>query len=214
MTGHPLWRNTKWSLSLLGAILIAGALFAWWMTARADRTMRADLLRETFLVAQALDVESIKTLSGTEADLDSPHYRRLKEQLAAVRSADPQCRFVYLMGRTVDGAVFFFVDSEPADSKDYSPPGQIYEEVSEGYRRVFDTRAATVEGPVSDRWGTWISALVPLTDPATGAVVAAMGMDIDASLEMGRGHTGGPARGADASAAHRRGRRLCLSAAR
>jgi len=33
---------------------------------------------------------------------------------------------------------------------------------------------------VTDRWGTWISALVPIRDPQTGALVAVLGMDIDA----------------------------------
>jgi len=37
-------------------------------------------------------------------------------------------------------------------------------------------------GPVSDRWGTWVSALVPLTDPQGGHVLAVLGMDIDARV--------------------------------
>jgi hypothetical protein len=113
-------------------------------------------------------------------DLDNPNYLYLKKQLIAVRSANAQCRFLYLMGRTIKGKVYFIADSEPADSKDYSLPGQVYEEVSEGYRRVFDTKTEAVEGPVSDRWGTWISALIPLIDPQNGSVVAVLGMDIDA----------------------------------
>ena len=69
------------------------------------------------------------------------------------------------------------MDSEPPESKDYSPPGQVYEEAPAGDRRVFDTRVQEAEGPVTDRWGTWISALVPLIDPATGEVIAVLGMD-------------------------------------
>ncbi|MFA7368218.1 MAG: response regulator, partial [Kiritimatiellales bacterium] len=45
---------------------------------------------------------------------------------------------------------------------------------------VFDTRAESVEGPAADRWGTWVSALIPLTNPQTGAAAAVLGMDIDA----------------------------------
>jgi len=165
---------------LLTVILFAGALFTWWIADRADHDLREELLRQTKLVAGAVNLEHIRALTGTEADLESPDYLRLKEQLAAMRTANPQCRFIYLMGRKKDGTVFFFADSEPADSKDYSPPGQIYQEAPDGYRRVFDTRAASVEGPVSDRWGTWVSALVPLTDSRTGNFIAMLGMDIDA----------------------------------
>ncbi|MHB1356203.1 MAG: sensor histidine kinase [Anaerolineae bacterium] len=163
------------------AILIIGALFVWWTVQRADREKRADLLLKTRLVAQAMDVGRIKTLSGTEADLDNPEYRLLKEQLTAIRSANPLYRFVYLMGRKADGALFFFVDSEPTNSKDYSPPGQVYEEASAEDYAMFDNRTAGVSGPYRDRWGTWVSSSVPVIDPQTDALVAALGMDIDAN---------------------------------
>ncbi|MEI6260248.1 MAG: CHASE domain-containing protein, partial [Deltaproteobacteria bacterium] len=87
--------------------------------------------------------------------------------MAAVRSASPQYRFIYLIGRKTDGALFFFIDSEPAGSRDYSPPGQIYDEAPESYRRVFVTQNATTEGPYTDRWGTWVLALTPIHDPRT-----------------------------------------------
>lgn len=159
---------------------MTGVLATAWMAWRANRTLHADLIHQARLVAQAININHIKTLTGTETDLSSPDYQRLKEQLAAVRSADPQFRFLYLFGRMSDGRIFFFVDNEPAGSEDYSPPGQVFEEASEDLRRVFDTKIAFTEGPISDKWGVWVSALVPLSDPATGAVVAVMGMDIDA----------------------------------
>ena len=164
----------------LMAFLVAGALFIWWTVARADHEMRNSLVQQAQLVAQAVDFKHVQALTGTAADLSSPEYLRLKEQLVAIRSADPQCRFVYLMGRRADGTVFFFVDSEPAGSKDYSPPGQAYEEATANDRRIFDTGEVSVAGPDPDRWGTWVSALIPMTAPDNGAVVAVLGMDIDA----------------------------------
>ncbi len=163
---------------LLLAILAAGALFAWWMTVRADLEMREDLLGQTRLVAGAVDLEYVMALYGTEADLESVAYLRLKEQFASIRAANPQCRFVYLLGRKADGTVFIFVDSEPAGSEDESPPGQVYEEISEEYLRAFDTKTAMTVGPVTDRWGTWVTGLVPLTDPQSGEMLAVLGMDI------------------------------------
>ena len=129
------------------AVLIAGVLLTWCTAAKADREMRVDLLQQTQLVNRAINVEYLQALSGTTADLGNPDYQRLEEQLAAVRSANPQCRFLYLMGRKVDGTVFFFLDSEPTYSKDYSPPGQVYTEVPASYRRVFDMTAEAVVGP-------------------------------------------------------------------
>ena len=148
-------------------ILFAWVFFAWWMVLCADREMRSDLLKQTQLVAQAVNVESIQSLAGKEEDLVSPYYLRIKEQLAAVRSANTLCRFVYLLGRKADGTLFFFVDSEPSDSKDYSPPGQVYSEAPKGCYRVFAGRTEFVEGPYTDRWGKWVSSLIPILDPQT-----------------------------------------------
>lgn len=181
-TPLPEGKNLR-LLALLLAILITGTLFTRWTVFQTDRGMRRSLLQQTQLVGQSISIEDhLKALSGTEADLDNLHYLRLKEQLTAVRSSDPLCRFVYLMGRKADGTIFFFVDSEPAGSKDYSPPGQIYEEVSAGFRRVFDTKTAAVVGPIPDRWGVWVTALDPMTDPGTGKLVAVLAMDIDAHV--------------------------------
>lgn len=174
------------------AALVAGIFFTWWMFDLADRSIRANLLQQARLVANAVNIDRVKTLSGTDTDLTSPDYRRLKEQLAALRASNPQCRFIYLTGcksdlpatteqaRPASTKVFFYVDSEPIGSKDYSQPGQVYEEASEEFSRVFDTKSAAVEGPAHDRWGTWVSALVPMMDPKSGAILAVLGMDVEA----------------------------------
>jgi hypothetical protein len=169
-----------WLTGAFAAVLIAGALFVWLTVRRADHQMRADLLLQARLVAQAVDAGQVKALSGTEADRDRPGYQRLKEQFMSVGAAQPNCKWLYLMGRNADGMVFFHVDSESPYVEDPTPPGEVYEEAPAGYRRVFDTKEDVVEGPVTDRWGTWVTALVPLTDPQGGAVLAVLGMDIDA----------------------------------
>ncbi|MEW6520523.1 MAG: response regulator [Thermodesulfobacteriota bacterium] len=169
-----------WPGGAIAAVLLAGALLAWWSVQTADRRLREDLLRHTRLVAQAIDVRRVKSLSGTEADLGLPEYHRFKQQLAATLTAFPHCRFLYLMGRRADGKVFFYVDSEQAGSPDESPAGQIYEEISPEYLRVFVEASEAAVGPVTDRWGSWITALIPLMDPTSGELLAVLGMDIDA----------------------------------
>ncbi|MEI7953864.1 MAG: PAS domain S-box protein, partial [Verrucomicrobiota bacterium] len=192
----------KFALFIL-AILMIGSILTWRTIVSADHAKRADLLAKTQLLAQTIDPEVIQKFSASEADLQRPEYQRLKEQLTLTRAAIPQCRFLYLMGRQPDGKLVFFVDSEDPDSKDYSPPGQIYEEAPDSYRRVFATATATTEGPASDRWGSWMTGFVPLLVPPANAnhpqaagetahsptfqsgdsrnpVLAVLGMDIDA----------------------------------
>jgi PAS domain S-box-containing protein len=169
-----------WMAVILSVVLLSGAILTSWTIHNADSRMREDLVRNTQLVAQAVDIQRVRILSGTEADLTSPEYLRFKEQFISVKKAFPKCRFVYLMGRKNDGKIFFYVDSEPAGSKDESPPGQIYDEAAAEDFEVFNTGVGSISGPASDRWGTWVTSLTPIKDAATGGMIAVLGMDIDA----------------------------------
>jgi PAS domain S-box-containing protein len=161
-------------------LALLGAFYTGLTARRVDRAMRAQLLKETRMIMQAVNVRRISSLSGSAADVDLPDYQRLKEQLVLVRSANPDGRFLYLLGQRPNGTIFFFVDSEPPASKDYSPPGQTFDEVSPLCRSAFTTGQSFTEGPSSDRWGTWISGLIPLADPQTNTIIAMLGMDVNA----------------------------------
>jgi len=184
MTEQPIPEClTYWNrrtLLVLSVILGAGALGTWWMVWQADCQMRWELLAQAKRTAQSLAPAAIEPLTGSPADLDSPHYQRLKRQLTLIRQADDKCRFVYLMGRRADDTVFLFADSEPPDSEDYSPPGQVYDEALETEATVFDFGRPVVAGPIPDRWGVWITAYAPIKNPWSDSVLAICGLDIDA----------------------------------
>jgi PAS domain S-box-containing protein len=181
MTGLSSIRNRRALFGILILSVFVGALFStWWMVLRGDRELRAGLLQEARLVAQVMEIDRIKALAGTEADLGKPEYWRITEQVKSACSVNTGWRWLYLMGHRSDGTVFFYLDSEPLDSKDHALPGQVYSEALEPFHRVFDTGCPLVDGPYSDRWGTWVSALVPVSDPKTGEVLAVLGVDIDA----------------------------------
>jgi PAS domain S-box-containing protein len=170
----------KWLALSLIFILIAGAGFTWLTVVEKDGQMRQQLLTETRLAAAGIRIENVAALTGSEADLNSQDYHLLKDDLIKIRLANPEIRFVYLTGQRPDGEVFFFADSEQPESGGYSPPGQVYTEVSDAFQQVFRTTLQTTEGPVSDRWGTWVSGFVPIINPKTGTLVAVLGMDVDA----------------------------------
>ncbi len=177
---HLPGRNFRFRPYLLIALFILGGLSIWRFASRVENNMRNELLVQAQLVASSINVERILTLTGTGADLGTPDYLRRKEMLALVRAANPKYRFVYLIGRRLDGTVFFYADSEPVGSADESPAGQVYDDIPPEFLQAFDTRTGMVEGPATDRWGTWVTALAPVINPESGAVVALLCMDIDA----------------------------------
>lgn len=174
------FQKTLIGLGLLGLLTVMP--IAWVILSNTDRELREQLLAQATVAAKAVNTAGIKKLSGTEMDLAAPEYIRLKEQLVSIRSASKKYRFFYLMGRRVDGTIFFFADSEPNTSTEYSPPGQVYRDATKDLRAVFIKKVGSVEGPVKDEWGVWISALSPVIDPQTNEVVAVLGADIDARL--------------------------------
>ncbi len=165
----------------LTLILLFGIISSWWIIRKIDNEMRKELLIQSRLVAGSINTERIKSLTKTDADIKSNDYLRLKKQLSHVRDANPRCHFVYLLGLTEDDKIFFYVDNEPIGSKNESPPGQKYEEASKECLKSFKSKTAITEGPVTDRWGTWVSSRVPIKEEGTGNIIAVLGIDFDAT---------------------------------
>ena len=173
-------QDIRWWQIIVICILIAGVILTVWSAQQQDETMRNDLLVKTNIAKTGVSTEYFKVLKGSSADIISPEYQALKAQLKNIRAADPDIRFAYIVGQTKDGKVIFYADSEPPESADYSPPGQVYTEAPAAIRSAFATGEMANEGPFTDRWGTWESGFIPVTDPSTGKVIAVFGMDIDA----------------------------------
>lgn len=171
-------------------ILITLALFivfvasGWFLTEALGRynqeKMRAELLSNARTAAVMIHPAQIRQFIAGGMDPASPEHLRLRQQIDGVRAVNILCTYTYLMGRR-DGKVFFLVDAggvTPGDQP--SKPGDPYDEASEELVQSFETGQPFIEGPLEDRWGVWVSALVPLRDPVKGDVVAVFGMDVDA----------------------------------
>ncbi|MGD9817099.1 MAG: hypothetical protein AB7V04_00205 [Desulfomonilaceae bacterium] len=170
------------SLTLALVIVVAVIFFlACWTWRATDFSMREDLVEQAGIVAKSIQLSRVTSLEGVRSEETDPNYVKLKKQLFHLRQANSRCRFLYILGKRQEGPLFFYVDSEPPGSEDESPPGQTYDEASASFHDAFTTGKSDVIGPVTDRWGSWVTAIVPLVDPSTGEVVAVLGMDINAS---------------------------------
>jgi PAS domain S-box-containing protein len=174
--------RTGLMIFLLGVV---GLVLTWRTVEQKDREMRRELLWQAEMIGRTVDTERLRSLTGTALDVANPEYKRLKGQLACIRQTRKDCRFIYLLGLDKAGNLVFRLDSEPDSSWDCSPPGQLYPEASEAFRQAFSVGASAIVGPESDRWGTWVSAVIPLASSSsadtTRSSKAALGMDIDAA---------------------------------
>jgi len=166
----------------LAGLLIFGALFTIFSISIKEDEMRQDLLTDTRIASVGIIRDDLYQLEGTISDLNSPAYGRIKKYLTEVAQSRPLSRFVYLLLKNPDGELVFLADSEPETSDMYSHPGQRYPEASGLIRDMFIHPQESVEGPLSDRWGRWVTGLVPIYGPDDTTVHAVLGIDIDATF--------------------------------
>jgi len=171
--------KNKWVAVTIAIIIFLGTLGSWLGVHHAESEKRKNMLQDAQLLAQTLNTDYLKILTGNEADTSLAEYKILKEQFNIYQRNNNNCRDLYLMGRNYDGKVFFFLDN---DEKTPAIPGEIYNESSIELLNIFNSQIPFIEGPLPDKWGTWVSALVPVKDPLTGKTLAVLGIDIDAYL--------------------------------
>ncbi|MFZ5643629.1 MAG: response regulator [Bacillota bacterium] len=176
--------SARIKLSLAATVTVLSVVAVGWVATdftgkNGDEEFRRSLLSRTATAASAINPGRLAMLTGSEDDIGQADYERLKVQLMNIHKTNSDCRFIYILGIR-NGEVFFYLDSEPESSEDYSPPGEIYGESSPELISIFENGAPFVEGPISDQWGNWISGIAVIQDPATGKILAALGMDIDA----------------------------------
>ncbi len=174
----PESRSKWWEALIIAGLLILGVLGFWGLANNADNAMRIELLAKTIQLKNAAKTHFIKSFTGTESDLILPQYIELKEQLSLILKTKSNAKYIYVLKQKPDGSIIFLLDI--GDSI-VAKPGELYHEASTELRNMFTDGKAFVEGPLADKWGNWISALVPVNDHETGKLIAVLGIDIDAS---------------------------------
>ena len=166
----------------IGLAYLALIVTAWFIAQGVGsyhvKSREKEFLRKIEIAAKDIDPGILSTLTVSSADVNLPNYERLKEHMIAIVHADKDLRFVYLMAKK-SGKMVFLMDSEPVSSPDYSPPGQVFEESSQNMQKNFLSSKVFIDGPASDRWGTWLTFFAPIMDAQGKNVIAELGMDID-----------------------------------
>ncbi|SEQ48525.1 Signal transduction histidine kinase [Ectothiorhodospira magna] len=170
------------TLVVLTVALGVGLLLTGLVIHQADRDLRGQLLDQVEQIAQSLDPNQVLALGGQPQDVHLEAYQSLLSRLMAVRDNDPRLAYLYLMGRNEAGEIIYLLDLEYAPWEDglALPPGSVFGTPSPELIAVFTAAEPFVEGPVTDEWGTWVSAITPILHPGHGQVMAILGIDVDA----------------------------------
>lgn len=155
---------------LILAVVIVSSV--WAHTLKKSEQEAVQLAR----VAEAgFQEDKLPGLDLNASDLGKADYQGIKYGLSEAARAHRDIRFAYILALKND-KIYFIADSEPSNSEDYSPPGQEYSEAAPAVYKAFESNEPVVESS-TDRWGPWVSVLVPMKDPETGKVAALFGVD-------------------------------------
>lgn len=173
----PAFRIASWTIIL---VLFTGGLYIIdWQADLIDGKMRFNLQRQTNALAQSINPSHVMQLSFSENDLKKPAYIRMRDQLVTYSKA-LGLENIYTMKLFSDGSVLFGPESIPSDDPYSTPPGTTYETPSKELYESFVSGKPFTEGPTTDEYGEFVSAISPVFDPATDEVLIMLGVDIDA----------------------------------
>jgi PAS domain S-box-containing protein len=160
--------------------LLLGSGLLVWQARDFDSMRKANLIEHVKIISSAVNVDRIATLHANETDLQNIDYLRLKEQLTDIADSMTDVRYVYLMAR-VNNQIVILVDTQPTElgTDGLAIPGEVYQEASLVLTGLLDKNETAVEGPETDKWGTFFSAMTSIVDKSNGKVVAMAGIDVD-----------------------------------
>jgi PAS domain S-box-containing protein len=167
------------------AIIVTGGIYIYFIWTDANNQNIEMALQNAVSIEASLPKDELKALEQNPENLKNHSYQRLKNTLQQVIRVNDDASFAYLYLQR-NNKLYFIVDSEPETSPDYSPPGQEFTEADPIDRKPFIDGKALMTKPVTDRWGTWVSAEVPVKDEETGEVIAVFGMDYNAKAWRNR----------------------------
>ncbi len=176
-----------WLMPLVSLLLVAGG---WWLAREYSRAVESEmahqLLAQANAVAQTMNPDRIASLTFTPADRDQPACQQLGAQMRAYSAAmlpefGAHNRYMAIYSLALrNETILFGPGSTSAGDPRASLPGTVYARPPELIRAVFQDGQQQVMGPYRDEFGDLVSAFAPVFNPTTGAIIAVIGMDIEA----------------------------------
>ncbi|HAU28613.1 MAG TPA: hypothetical protein DCW68_00665 [Rhodospirillaceae bacterium] len=176
-----LWKRIGLSACVIFIVLAGGVWAASFAGNLSGQHFKNQLIDRVRILQSMLDPDDMEALLQGASH---PHYREVYEAVTRAISSQNDIIYGYVVALR-DDQIVFLLDAEATIFSDHediviSDPGAIYEDESPAFKAILrdHQEMPIAEGPLSDAWGTWISAVVPLKG-SNGQVVAALGMDVD-----------------------------------
>ena len=142
--------------------LLVGALLTFYVGRAQDEEMRDTLVTYANTIERSIDwTPFAKVLNTDPKQLKPVDLSAMETQLNAACKANRDCHFIYLLYLDKE-QVKFLLDASPQPASEISKLEEVFVEATDALKRALVRKKALVEGPVTDHWGTWVSARVPV----------------------------------------------------
>jgi two-component system sensor histidine kinase/response regulator len=174
-----LLKRTLPRIILISVVMVFSIFYIRHNWIKTETEQIENILHTARSIGASIPIQNIQELDVVPEDIDKEEYQSIKQTLMSIIKVNPEARFAYLYAEK-SGKIYFMVDSEPETSEDYSPPGQEYTEAQAEDQQPFRDGKERLTKPLTDRWGTWMSAYIPIRDTQNGKIIAVLGMDFNA----------------------------------
>ena len=123
---------------------------------------------------KSIDAEKLQKIMESDS-IDSEEYKAVDNSMLLWKSTQNVANF-YTFSKVDNRTAAFIVDASP----DPASPGDKYSDDPLIFK-AFNGQVVADPKPVTDKWGTTISAFAPIKD-SSGKIIAIAGIDIDAGL--------------------------------
>ncbi len=169
-------QNWYWFLFFLS--LIVGILATLYIAKAQDADMRNNLFTYASTIEQSIDWRPHAAVLNTKpSQLKAADLAELESQLKSACKANRDCHFIYLLYKEAD-QVKFLLDASPQPPSEISHLGEVFDEATDELKKAMELQQAFVEGPVSDRWGTWVSVRMPMKSSAMPSSFSMLNIDV------------------------------------
>ena len=184
----------------IGALLLAAILGGgWFLVQQAGVQARAQIEQMVcgYVPTYAQELTRLGHAELTlETEPDDPHYLAMIDAEKRWLAANPSVADIYTFRKRADGKIVVMVDSDTDYNHDgkfdgvreqRTPIGEVYPEVTPFLESAFEGQSGFDEEIVTDRWGTWVSAYMPMRD-AAGHIEAVLGRGLRCA-QVAAGHS-------------------------
>lgn len=170
----------SWYLILLVLILVIGSMLTVYVARSQDAEMRQNLITYANTIEKTVDWQPlVSAISMPPEQIRPADLKAIETQLNNACKANRDCHFIYLL-YSDKRQVKFLLDASPQDPSEISRLGDVFDEASDALKQSFTTKKILIEGPLADRWGTWVSVRMPVSATNDAPLFVTLNIDAEA----------------------------------